>query len=276
MPYAGSLACADLILWYGLLTDQFQITYIWNSSERSLPAFYKFAAIWGGQAGSLLFWTLLLSLFSTAAALTFRNKQRSLMPFVNATLLATLLFFLTLLVFSANPFEQIGIVPSDGRGLNPLLQNYWMVIHPVMLYLGWVGLTVPFAFAVAALSEQAVGPALGADGTPLDADTLDVSLGRHHHGQPVGIHGVGLGRILGMGPGRECQFSALADRDRIFAQHNHSGAARHPEGVERHSDLADFHTGNTRHVHHKKWYSEQRSTALRKARLAPISSCFWH
>ena len=150
----GLVGIAALILWYGLFTDQFQITYIWNSSERSLPVFYKFAAIWGGQAGSLLFWTLLLSLFSMAAALTFRNKQRSLMPFVNATLLATLLFFLTLLVFSANPFEQIGIVPSDGRGLNPLLQNYWMVIHPVMLYLGWVGLTVPFAFAVAALLSK--------------------------------------------------------------------------------------------------------------------------
>ena len=150
----GLVGIAALILWYGLFTDQFQITYIWNSSERSLPVFYKFAAIWGGQAGSLLFWTLLLSLFSTAAALTFRNRQRSLMPFVNATLLATLLFFLTLLVFSANPFEQIGIVPSDGRGLNPLLQNYWMVIHPVMLYLGWVGLTVPFAFAVAALLSK--------------------------------------------------------------------------------------------------------------------------
>jgi len=141
-------------LWYGLLTDQFQIAYIWNSSERSLPTFYKFAAIWGGQAGSLLFWTLLLSLFSTATALTFRTSQRMLMPYVNGTLLASLLFFLILLVFSANPFEQIGLVPSDGRGLNPLLQNYWMVIHPVMLYLGWVGLSVPFAFAVAALLSK--------------------------------------------------------------------------------------------------------------------------
>ena len=150
----GLVGIAAAILWYGLLTDQFQIVYIWNSSERSLPTFYKFAAIWGGQAGSLLFWTLLLSLFSVAAALTFRTRQRTLMPFVNGTLLATLLFFLTLLVFSANPFEQIGVVPRDGRGLNPLLQNYWMVIHPVMLYLGWVGLSVPFAFAVAALLSK--------------------------------------------------------------------------------------------------------------------------
>ena len=150
----GLVGIAAVVLWYGLLSDQFQISYIWNSSERSLPTFYKFAAIWGGQAGSLLFWTLLLSLFSTATALTFRTSQRALMPYVNGTLLATLLFFLVLLVFSANPFEQIGVVPSDGRGLNPLLQNYWMVIHPVMLYLGWVGLTVPFAFAVAALLSK--------------------------------------------------------------------------------------------------------------------------
>ena len=150
----GLVGLASVILWYGLLTDQFQISYIWNSSERSLPTFYKFAAIWGGQAGSLLFWTLLLSIFSTAAALTFRTSQRVLMPYVNGTLLANLLFFLILLVFSANPFEQIGVVPSDGRGLNPLLQNYWMVIHPVMLYLGWVGLSIPFAFAVAALFSK--------------------------------------------------------------------------------------------------------------------------
>ena len=150
----GLVGIAAVILWYGLLTDQFQIGYIWNSSERTLPTFYKFAAIWGGQAGSLLFWTLLLSLFSTAAAVTFRTSQRTLMPYVNGTLLASILFFLVLLVFSANPFEQIGVVPSDGRGLNPLLQNYWMVIHPVMLYLGWVGLTVPFAFAVAALLSK--------------------------------------------------------------------------------------------------------------------------
>ncbi len=150
----GLVGISAVILWYGLLTDQFQIAYIWNSSERTLPTFYKFAAIWGGQAGSLLFWTLLLSLFTTAAALTFRTSQRTLMPYVNGTLLAILLFFLVLLVFSANPFEQIGVVPGDGRGLNPLLQNYWMVIHPVMLYLGWVGLSVPFAFAVAALLSR--------------------------------------------------------------------------------------------------------------------------
>jgi cytochrome c-type biogenesis protein CcmF len=148
---------ATLILWYGLLNDQFQLTYVWNHSERALPAFYKFSALWGGQAGSLLFWTLLLSLYSIAVALGNRNKHRVMMPFVNATMLATSLFFLSLLVFAANPFEQVGFVPPDGQGLNPLLQNYWMVIHPVMLYLGYVGMAIPFAFAVGALASRRVG-----------------------------------------------------------------------------------------------------------------------
>lgn len=142
------------LLWYALLTDQFQVIYVWNHSERALPAFYKFAALWGGQSGSLLFWTFLLSLYSVIVVLSFRDKQRALMPYVNATLLATTLFFLVLLVFSTNPFRQATFFPEDGQGLNPLLQNYWMVIHPVMLYLGFVGMVVPFAFAVGALVSR--------------------------------------------------------------------------------------------------------------------------
>jgi len=148
---------AALILWYALLADQFQVTYVWNHSERALPVFYKFSAFWGGQAGSLLFWTLLLSIYSVALAIAFRTKQVVLMPFVNAVMLITSAFFLLLLLFSANPFKQVGFTPADGQGLNPLLQNYWMVIHPVMLYLGWVGLTVPFAFAVASLLSKKLG-----------------------------------------------------------------------------------------------------------------------
>jgi cytochrome c-type biogenesis protein CcmF len=148
------IAIASVILWYGLLTDQFQLSYVWNHSERALPSFYKFAALWGGQAGSLLFWTLLLSLFSVIVAVGNRTQHQRLMPYVNAVLHGTTLFFLILLVFAANPFEQVGFVPEDGRGLNPLLQNYWMVIHPVMLYLGYVGMAVPFAFAVAALLSK--------------------------------------------------------------------------------------------------------------------------
>ena len=154
---AGLVLLAALILWYGLLGDHFEVAYVWNHSERALPTFYKFAALWGGQAGSLLFWTLILSGYSVAVAQAFRQSQRALMPFVNAVLLLTSAFFLILLVFAENPFRQYGAAPQDGQGLNPLLQNYWMVIHPVMLYLGYVGLVTPFAFAMAALLSKKVG-----------------------------------------------------------------------------------------------------------------------
>jgi cytochrome c-type biogenesis protein CcmF len=148
---------AAIILWYALLTDQFQVTFVWNHSERALPTFYKFSALWGGQAGSLLFWTLILSGFSVAVALAHRHKQQSLMPYVNAAMLSSSLFFLVLLIFAANPFRLNSAFPADGQGLNPLLQNYWMVIHPVMLYIGWIGLTVPFAFVVGALLSKRLG-----------------------------------------------------------------------------------------------------------------------
>ena len=145
------------ILWYGLLNDKFEVDYVWNHSERALPLFYKFSALWGGQAGSLLFWCAILSIYSVAVAVAFRRKQLSQMPYVNAVLLSTSAFFLVLLVFAENPFKQSGFLPPDGQGLNPLLQNYWMVIHPVMLYIGYVGLAVPFAFAMGALFSKKLG-----------------------------------------------------------------------------------------------------------------------
>ena len=151
---AGLVLIATSILWYGLLTDAFQLSYVWNHSERALPAFYKFSALWGGQAGSLLFWCLLLSGYSAVVAFANRHRHQVIMPYVNSVLLTTSLFFLTLLVFATDPFARVGFLPPDGQGLNPLLQNYWMIIHPVMLYLGYVGMAVPFAFAVGALISK--------------------------------------------------------------------------------------------------------------------------
>ncbi|MBE2237194.1 MAG: heme lyase CcmF/NrfE family subunit [Caldilineaceae bacterium] len=151
---AALVLVATVILWYGLLSDAFQLSYVWNHSERALPTFYKFSALWGGQAGSLLFWCLLLSGYSAIVAFANRHRHQVMMPYVNSVLLATSLFFLTLLVFAADPFKRVGFVPPDGQGLNPLLQNYWMIIHPVMLYLGYVGMVVPFAFAVGALMSK--------------------------------------------------------------------------------------------------------------------------
>lgn len=145
---------AAIILWYGLLFDHFEVVYVWNHSERALAPFYKFAALWGGQAGSLLFWVLILCGYATVVAVQNRRRHPALMPWVNGVMLLSALFFLVLLIFAANPFERVNFVPLDGEGLNPLLQNYWMVIHPVMLYLGYVGLVVPFAFAAGALISR--------------------------------------------------------------------------------------------------------------------------
>jgi len=154
MAVGGLVALAAIILWYGLLADKFQLIYVWNHSERSLPVGYKFSAIWGGQQGSLLFWCLILSIYSVASILSFRKKHAAITPYVYAALLSSSTFFLVLLIFAANPFRLATFVPADGQGLNPLLQNYWMVIHPVMLYLGYVGMVVPFAFAMGALISK--------------------------------------------------------------------------------------------------------------------------
>lgn len=154
---AALVLTAAVLLWIALLTNQFQFEYVASHVERNLPVFYKFSALWGGQAGSLLFWTLILSGYSTLAMIGFRNQHRQLMPYVIATLLTTTAFFLVIVIFAANPFKKLGFVPADGTGLNPLLQNYWMVIHPIGLYLGYVGMAVPFAFAVAALATKQLG-----------------------------------------------------------------------------------------------------------------------
>ena len=172
----GLVLIAALTLWYALLSNQFQVEFVATHSERNLPTFYKISALWGGQAGSLTFWTLLLCGYAVAATWFFRKEQPSLRPYVNAVLLLTIAFFVSIVLFAANPFEKLwratngqlitavfqpagatAFNPADGQGLNPQLQNYWMVIHPIMLYLGFVGMTVPFAFATAALITGQLG-----------------------------------------------------------------------------------------------------------------------
>jgi len=149
-----------------LLTDNFHIAYVAEHSNRDLPHYYKVAALWAGQEGSLLFWTWLLSIYSALAVLLNRKKNRQLMPYVVAVLMATGVFFTSLVFFVANPFHELSLVtasgaqaftPPDGNGLNPLLQYHAMVIHPPMLYLGYVGMVVPFAFAMAALLTRQLG-----------------------------------------------------------------------------------------------------------------------
>ncbi len=131
--------------------DDFSIAYIYHHSNRDLPAPYKFATLWSGQEGSLLFWSLLLAAYGLVLRLRHKTDAR-LFAHASVIIAGVQIFFLLLLNFAAHPFALMtGTLPADGAGLNPLLQYPEMVIHPPMLYLGYVGFTVPFAFALGAL-----------------------------------------------------------------------------------------------------------------------------
>jgi len=147
------VSIAVILLIYALVTHNFSLRYVAEYTDRKLPLFYAFSALWAGQAGSLLFWTWLLTIFN--AIFVFKNRQRKeeLHPYVFAITSVATLFFLILVVYSTNPFEKLPHPQADGFGLNPLLQNFAMIFHPPTLFLGFVGFTIPFAFALAALMK---------------------------------------------------------------------------------------------------------------------------
>jgi cytochrome c-type biogenesis protein CcmF len=164
---AGSITLAFGSLLYLLLSNDFSTAHVANSSSRSLPFFYKVAAIWGAHDGSMLLWVFFTSVFCAIVIYQNRFRFRDMMPYVLAVLMFDLCFFLALNLFVSNPFTQLiqvasdgsmqPFLPADGRGLNPLLQYWAMVIHPPILYLGFIGFLVPFAFAIAALATRQLG-----------------------------------------------------------------------------------------------------------------------
>lgn len=171
------LACAVLLI--ALISGDFQINYVRATTDPQTPLFYRITALWGSQAGSLLFWSLLMSLFSVSALIFNWHSERRLMPYVIAYLMAVLAFFLAISIFLENPFERVWLIPEaqetavvdsvlipanaiapleqnlvdNASGLNPLLRHFGMIIHPPMLYLGFTGFVIPFAFAMAALAS---------------------------------------------------------------------------------------------------------------------------
>jgi cytochrome c-type biogenesis protein CcmF len=164
-------ACAVLIA--AQVTGEFSIGYVWSTTNIAEPVFFKVTALWGGQPGSLLFWAWVMSTFTSAVILMNWRTERRLMPWVVPFTMAVLAFFMVLVFFYENPFERFWSVPgatdtvkalfppagatlftpSDGQGLNPLLRHPGMVIHPPMLYSGYVGMIIPWAFAMAALAS---------------------------------------------------------------------------------------------------------------------------
>jgi cytochrome c-type biogenesis protein CcmF len=149
------IAAASALLIAAFLNNDFSLAIVWETSSLTQPLAYKISAMWGGQAGSLLLWTLILASYTLAVSVGGRRSGQVLSPAATSTMCAVTLFFGLLIAFVADPFRLVeGAVPQDGRGMTPLLQNYWMQIHPPTLYMGFVGCAVPFAFAVSALLHR--------------------------------------------------------------------------------------------------------------------------
>ena len=164
-----TLAC--LCLTYLIINEHFELEYVSRVSSRAMPWYLKATALWGGQAGSLLFWSWLMSTYAALVMLRDWRHEQDMQPYVIATTMATLAFFLGLNVLVENPFTKLWVdqsghitatflapsgtqlfTPKDGQGLNPLLRHPGMIIHPPMLYLGFVGFVIPYSFAIAALA----------------------------------------------------------------------------------------------------------------------------
>src|SRR5262245_51360230 len=146
------MTCASAVMINAFLTDDYSIKYVAHTSDSVQPLFYKITSYWGGLDGSIMFWVFLLSAFGAVAVYVNRERYRELIPHVVATISVVQMFFLYLTVVHKNPFTTfLGNPPADGDGLSPLLQNFYMAIHPPSLYIGFVGMTIPFAFGIAAL-----------------------------------------------------------------------------------------------------------------------------
>jgi cytochrome c-type biogenesis protein CcmF len=152
-----SLLLAFSALGYCFVTDDYSVQYVWQYSNRTMPSIYKFSAIWGGMDGSMLLWCLILSVSGVVLSLNLRNKPGRLAAGTTLTFLSSLFFFLTVTLFLTNPFRyiKVPVIPLNGQGLNPLLQNPYMAIHPPMLYLGFTTFAIPYAYCMGMLLSGA-------------------------------------------------------------------------------------------------------------------------
>ena len=150
----GLLIVAAACLWQVLAAHDFNVEYVAAYTSRNLPTYFLVSAFWAGQKGSLLLWAIVLSLFASLAQWLTSRRYADLLPYVAGVTCTVLVFFLLVMVTGANPFERLPYTPADGRGLNPQLQHPAMIIHPPMLYLGYISAVIPFAFAIAALLSR--------------------------------------------------------------------------------------------------------------------------
>jgi len=153
----GLVSAAVVTLLVAILTHNFQIDYVASYTSRDMSLPYLFSALWAGNNGSLLFWAWLLSIFAVIALLRKQTNNSDLIPYAAAVMMIIQAFFILLLLSVSNPFQELSFIPADGRGLNPMLENAGMIIHPPLLLAGYIGFTIPFAFAISALLTKRLG-----------------------------------------------------------------------------------------------------------------------
>ncbi len=151
------VTCCMLLLVYAFLTFDFSVRYVATNTNRGTPFYYRITALWGALEGSIILWTWMLSLYTLVVVVQYRRRQPDFYPWVLSVMLGIAAFFLLVMTIPAPPFQRLSPIPADGRGLNPLLEDTGMITHPVALYLGFTGFTVPFAFALAALITGRTG-----------------------------------------------------------------------------------------------------------------------
>lgn len=159
MAQFGLLSLSFLALGYAYVTSDFSVANVWQNSHSAKPMIFKIAGVWGNHEGSMLLWVLMVAMFGAAVAAFGDNLPSTFKARVLAIQASVAVAFLLFIAFTSNPFERIPTPPADGRGLNPILQDIALAAHPPMLYAGYVGFSVAYSFAVAALIEGRIDAA---------------------------------------------------------------------------------------------------------------------
>lgn len=191
------ISLASIFLLYLILSHQFQYEYVFKYSSRNLSFGLLLSTFWAGQAGSFLFWALCIAVMGVVFIKKTRDYEASAMLFVTV-----ILGFFIVLLLKATPFNLQLHIPPDGQGLNPLLQNFWMVIHPPILFLGYAAAVFPFALALAALFTKQYSN-WAALALPWALFNSVMPWRRYHSRRLLGVWYLGLGWILGLGSGRK-------------------------------------------------------------------------
>ena len=262
----GAAVLATFAMQHALITRDFTVQFVDDNGSTRTPGLFNIATMWSALEGSILLWALILAGYTFAVARKFRRRLED--PLVGWALLimfVVCVFFFGLMAGPANPFRTFSPPPGfDGPGPNPLLQNHPLGrLHPPMLYLGYVGFTVPFAFAIAALVTGRVGEGWLVETRRWTLVRLGLPDRRHRARRLVELRGARLGRLLGVGPGRERVVPTVAHRHRLPALGDGAGAAGDAARLEPVAALRHVLAHHPRHLPHPLGRARQRARVQR-------------